>query len=233
HAWRDEPVAAARHRLDEARRRGVVPERSADLVDADLEHGLGHVRVAPSGAEQLLLPDELPAVLEEASQDGERLRRERDDLVAEEELLVDDVEHEALERQAPIGFHRRFLNRFLTAFRLQPNCNLTLMPWFQLERDRRVGPRERHLGAGPSVPQEGRPDGSIHEASPRRRDWRERRRFPARRARRRGIMRPTARAITGPLAMVLLAAPARAGGPPAAARPRGPRGALRVGARGV
>src|SRR5262249_61795729 len=115
----------------------VVAERAADPGGGRLANGSGRVGVARSGAEQRVLLGELPAVLDEASQDGERLRRERDDLVAEEELLVDDVEREALERQAPIGFHRRLLNRFLTSFRLQPNCNLTPTPWFPLERDPR------------------------------------------------------------------------------------------------
>ena len=59
HRPTDEPVAAARHRLDVARLARVVAERAADRVDGGLEHRFADEAAAPDGVEQLLLRDQL------------------------------------------------------------------------------------------------------------------------------------------------------------------------------
>jgi hypothetical protein len=112
HPWRtgarsDEAVAPARHGLDEARGRRVVAQGPPDLEDTHLEHTVGDMGIRPRGPEQLRLRDELPALLHQAAQDRERLGGEWDNFAVAYEVLVGEVQGEALERQASICVHRR------------------------------------------------------------------------------------------------------------------------------
>lgn len=66
------------------------------------------------GTQQVLLLHELPAVLDQAAQDGERLRREGDHLVLAQELLVGEIQTVGVERQVSITIQHRRSNRFLT-----------------------------------------------------------------------------------------------------------------------
>jgi len=73
---RDEPVAAARDRLDEPRRTGIVAERLAQL-----RHGLRQgvfcdVGLGPQRVEQLLLGDERSGVVEQVKEQIQQLWRE-------------------------------------------------------------------------------------------------------------------------------------------------------------
>jgi len=102
----DEPIPAPGHCLDETRLLGVVAQGTTNLEDDDPEHAVGHVRVPPDGSQQVVLPDELPRVLGQATENRECLRRERHHVAFMQELLVGEVERVAFEAQEPIGVHR-------------------------------------------------------------------------------------------------------------------------------
>ena len=103
----DEPVAPARHGLDEGRRRRIVAERATDLQDDDLEDTLADVGLCPPGSQQLLLGDQLPAVFDQPAQDRECFRSESGDLVAIPEPPAGEVQGKVTEREASTRFHRR------------------------------------------------------------------------------------------------------------------------------
>src|SRR5262249_38674702 len=95
---RDESIAAARDRLDEARLIGFVPEGAGDPQNDRPQAAVGPVRAPPHGAQQVVLPDELAGILDQATEHRERLRRERDRLALVQEPLVGEVERIAVER---------------------------------------------------------------------------------------------------------------------------------------
>ena len=99
---RDEPIAAARHRLDEARRAGIVAEREADRIDRHAEARFGDVKARPYRREKRLLGDEFAGVFGEMAEHAERLRRKRDPGRAAPELGVGAVKHEVAEDEPAV-----------------------------------------------------------------------------------------------------------------------------------
>src|SRR5262249_50510071 len=147
----DEAVAAARHGLDETRRGRIVVERAADLEDGHLEHAVADMGVRPAGAQQLLLRDQLSAVLDQAAQYRERLRGEGDHLVPTQEPLGREIQPETLQAQASIPVHAQ-----KTAFSPPSNRNLTPVPSY-------VGTPPRMVTAcnGSRIP-----PGGVHACGP-------------------------------------------------------------------
>jgi len=73
----DEPVAATRYGLDEARRGALVAERRAELADGEPDDVLRDRDVSPDRVEELLLRHQLAWSLHEMLEDGEGLRPQR------------------------------------------------------------------------------------------------------------------------------------------------------------
>ena len=63
----DEAIAAPVRRLDVARRSGVIAQGLAQLSDTVFQYRIADERGRPDGVEQLLLGDQLSAVLHEVS----------------------------------------------------------------------------------------------------------------------------------------------------------------------
>jgi hypothetical protein len=61
-------------RLDEAWRIRIVAQRLADFADANLEHSIAHRDLRPAGVEQFIFGRQLPAPLQQVSENRERLR---------------------------------------------------------------------------------------------------------------------------------------------------------------
>ncbi len=93
----DEAVASPVDRGDEPRRLGGVAERLAQLVDADLEHHVGHVGLRPERVEQLVLGDQLPGPLGQVAQQGEALRAQGNGIAVAPQHLVCRVDLERWE----------------------------------------------------------------------------------------------------------------------------------------
>src|SRR5262249_15419149 len=95
----DEPVPAARQRLNKAWGLRPVPERAADLEDAAFQHPRLDVRLGPYGREELVLRHELASMRHEQAQDRKRLGCQQQALVggglpAAPETLVNRIELE-------------------------------------------------------------------------------------------------------------------------------------------
>ena len=103
----DEAVAPTRHGLDEGRRRRIVTERATNLQDDHLENTVGDVGLSPPRSQQLLLGDQLPAVLDQPAQDTERLRGKGHHLATAQQLLGSEIQTKLTETQASISLHRR------------------------------------------------------------------------------------------------------------------------------
>ena len=73
---RDEPVAAARDRLDEPRRTRIVAERLAQLRHGLRQGVFRDVGLGPQRVEQLLLGDERSGVVEQVKEQIQQLWRE-------------------------------------------------------------------------------------------------------------------------------------------------------------
>jgi hypothetical protein len=105
----DEPVAAAVDGLDEPRHPGPVPERFADLPDADVQRGVGHQGVAPDRVEEFPLGDQPAGPLGQVAQDGEGLRGQRDGPRAgpraAPQPLVGRVQAECAEADLGVALH--------------------------------------------------------------------------------------------------------------------------------
>ena len=106
---RDEPIAAARQRLDEPRVVRIVAERGAQAlhrrVQAVLEVDEGAVRPQPLA--QLLARDDVAGALEHQPEDLERLLLQADAGRARPQLAQPHVELERAERRGRVdpGFH--------------------------------------------------------------------------------------------------------------------------------
>ena len=96
----DELIAALGKGPDELRRFGAIAERTPDLQDVPAEDFRLHVRIRPDRAEQLIVSDEAPRVLDEILQHGERLGHQGDAGVSTPQALVRHVEAERIEHLA-------------------------------------------------------------------------------------------------------------------------------------
>jgi hypothetical protein len=81
-------------RLNDLRLLRIVAQRGADLAHRHLEHGVAHEDARPDRVEQIVLGDETPAVLGEATQEREGFRSQRDLLTAAPDTLVGAIELE-------------------------------------------------------------------------------------------------------------------------------------------
>ena len=70
---RDQPIAALRDCLDEARLPGIIAEGSSQFRDGARQHVVADERVGPHRTDQALLGDDLVAVLGQAPQDVHHL----------------------------------------------------------------------------------------------------------------------------------------------------------------
>ena len=93
----DEPIAAARHRLDVARLLGVVLQRGAQIADRRLQHRLADELVAPHVVEQRALGDERVRCAGQGTKKGKRLGREVHRLAAIDEARLGFIDLEAVE----------------------------------------------------------------------------------------------------------------------------------------
>ena len=95
----DEAVAAATHRLDEARRQRIVGEQPAQLADELTHLPLLDDDAAPPGSQQLLLRQQLVRPLDQRAQKEERLGRQRDSALPPQQSLVRHVQLDARQRR--------------------------------------------------------------------------------------------------------------------------------------
>ena len=79
------------------RRFGAIAERTPDLQNVAAEDFRLHVGIRPDRAEQLIVGDETPRVLDEILQHAERLGPQRDAGVPAPQALVRRVEAEGME----------------------------------------------------------------------------------------------------------------------------------------
>jgi hypothetical protein len=88
----DETVPAPVHRLDEVWGLGVIPQRLAQLTNADGQHDLTDRRLRPQGLEQGVFGEELIRVFDQIPQEGEGFGPQDTDLGAAPQAFVGQIE---------------------------------------------------------------------------------------------------------------------------------------------
>src|SRR5262249_24155387 len=107
--WSDEPIATSVDRLNVGRRLGIVAERLPKETDRFGERRVGHEGVSPDAVDDLLTRHEIAGSCEQALENTEHSRWQRQLVRAAPEELAVRIEREGAERhdRPPGPFHGR------------------------------------------------------------------------------------------------------------------------------